>query len=101
TIGIFFGLPHAIGVLSIRVFGPDNGQPPPFIDKYIVGFKRLCRWPWPIKRPLVMLYSTWMRLPSTSPQPAFSSAGSISSNRVCASFIVFTFSHCRNQDLHD
>ncbi len=46
------------------------------------------RRPWPSMRPSVIGYSRRMRLPSTTPQPAAFSAGSMCSARVSASFIV-------------
>ena len=48
----------------------------------------LPRRPWPSMRPSVIGYSRRMRLPSTTPQPAASSAGSICSALVSASFMA-------------
>src|SRR5690348_2158200 len=47
----------------------------------------LPRRPWPSIRPSVMRYSRKILLPSTMPQPAAFSAGSMCSARVSASFM--------------
>ena len=85
--GVVLGLADALGQLLVPGLGLDDRQLAVAIDQHVVGDERLAAGGHdPRCGPARSGYSRRIRLPSTTPQPAAASAGSMCSALVSASF---------------